>query len=106
MYDVCGEKHPMWNGGKILVTEEMVCNREEVKARDNYVCQDCGIGENESNDLVGLCKFIILSHTKNVKHEIDNLITLCSSCHAKADGNLIGCKQWKQRQSLKSKNPA
>ena len=106
MYNVCGENHPVWKGGKKYWRQkEWYTIREEVKKRDGYTCQDCGMDEQESDYLYGspLQVHHIIPYRECKKHEMDNLITLCSSCHAKADGNLIGCVKWKQRRLSASK---
>jgi len=56
--------------------------REEVLARDNYLCTSCG-----NPDL------LLVHHidgngrgTKNPNNDLENLKTLCRSCHAKVHG--------------------
>lgn len=57
--------------------------RLAVRIRDNFTCQRCGITEEELGRALDV-------HHKNpfLKSEdssLDNLITLCRSCHKKAD---------------------
>ena len=91
-----GENNNNWNGGSSFEPYGTEFNnklKESVRKRDNYTCQECGI------------KQIELFYKLNV-HHIDydkqnnvpeNLISLCSSCHAKTNikrafwtGYLIG----------------
>lgn len=44
--------------------------RREILARDNYTCQKCGKTENDGIRLL-------------VHHDVDELTTLCYSCHIK-----------------------
>jgi len=57
----------------------------EVIKRDKYLCQHCGIkGTRKTLDCHHVIPFRVFKHIRdgNCKH---NLITLCKSCHAKAD---------------------
>jgi 5-methylcytosine-specific restriction endonuclease McrA len=52
-------------------------NREEVLKRDNYMCRHCRSGENLNvHHIDGNGRT-----SDNPNNEIDNLITLCLSCH-------------------------
>lgn len=101
-----GEAHPQWTGGiKYWKHKSWFEIREKVKKRDNYTCQDCGIKEEESYNLYSqpLQVHHIIPYQECKKHEPDNLITLCHSCHSKADGNLKGSEEWKAKQLSVSK---
>ena len=82
-------KHPMWKGG---ISKEPYCFefttdlKEFIKQRDNYKCQnpDC---RKSSNKLV---PHHIDYNKKNC--ELNNLITLCTSCNSKANFNR---ERWK-----------
>jgi len=53
-------------------------NKEKSLIRDNYTCQDCGSRDNlvtHHKDKSG--------NSDNPNNEMDNLITLCRSCHMK-----------------------
>jgi ribosomal protein S27E len=62
--------------------------RDEVRERDSYECQDCGVNESELDreldvhHIVPLRKF----DTPKEANVIDNLISLCQSCHSKWEG--------------------
>jgi len=76
-----GEKHWNWQGGitkrtypKIFFTKL----RDLIKERDNYICQECGY-----KGIKGDNKLITHHIDWNKKNsELNNLITLCRSCHA------------------------
>ena len=53
----------------------------DVKDRDNWTCQDCGV---KQNDLTKEKKWLGVHHLDGNKKNVekDNLITLCRSCHA------------------------
>ena len=67
--------------------------RDRVRARDGFRCQVCGAAENgrqhDVHHKIPLRNFkmqngIDLAHA----HRLDNLVTLCSSCHRKAEQNV------------------
>ncbi|KKL79162.1 hypothetical protein LCGC14_2017620 [marine sediment metagenome] len=79
-----GDKHPSWKGGKsfepygIKFNEEL---KEQIRKRDNYRCQECGIRQDE---LIGHNKKLDTHHIDYDKRNNipENLISLCNSCHA------------------------
>lgn len=87
-----GEKNSNWRGGitpetrQRLNAPEWKETRKKVYKRDGYKCQICGM---MSNELKKIKQKIIAHHitpyriTQN--NEIDNLITLCSSCHMREE---------------------
>lgn len=105
MWGKRGAAHPQWTGGeKYWKHKEWFEIRDQVRLRDNYTCQDCGLKEEESYNLYNspLQVHHIIPYQVCKKHEPDNLITLCLSCHSKADGNL-GEGKWKQKELSVSK---
>ncbi|MBV6396591.1 MAG: hypothetical protein HFACDABA_02191 [Anaerolineales bacterium] len=62
--------------------------RERVRARDGFRCQMCGLPENErQHDVHHKIPFRqFASHME--ANRLDNLITLCPSCHRKAEQNV------------------
>ena len=90
-----GEKNHQWQGGKSFEpytvdwTNDL---RESIRKRDNYICQLCGIHENE---LIGRFKKLDCHHIDYNKNNInlDNLITLCRECHIKTNSNR---KKWQE----------
>ena len=81
-----GQNHYNWQGGKSREKYPPEWNKELkefIKTRDNYLCQECFISESQ---------LIIIKRRLHV-HHIDyskinslhkNLISLCSTCHARA----------------------
>jgi len=83
------EKAPNWQGGISFEpypmdwTEDI---REAIRKRDNYVCQMCGIHQDE---LKGWNKKLDVHHIDYDKDNLnpENLISLCKSCHMKTNCN-------------------
>ena len=84
-----GEQCNFWKGGISFEeyssdwTDEL---RESIRQRDNYICQECGIHQDE---LEGWHKKLSVHHIDYVKTNLnpDNLITLCQPCHTKTNFN-------------------
>lgn len=81
-----GPKNPRWLGGLSYLPYTWTFNdelREEVRRRDNYVCQLCGTPQSECN------RALAVHHIDYDKKNSDpvNLITLCTSCHPKTNKN-------------------
>ena len=89
------EESPHWQGGisgnrksenNGIPPYKMEMLRAEVRKRDNYTCQMCGITENKLNKKL---------HTHHIDYDpknnrLDNLITLCTTCHIQTNFN----RQW------------
>lgn len=87
--DRSGGNHPNWEGGHESYygpswTFEL---KEKVRERDNRTCQDCGVEEAELPqrlDIHHKIPFRLFGVEKHEKaNEIENLISLCRSCHGK-----------------------
>lgn len=79
MFGVTGPNNPHWKGGKIPVQEygkEWRTIRKQVKERDGFRCRICGSVEN-------LNTHHIKPFRDNRVHDMNNLTTLCGSCHNK-----------------------
>lgn len=70
--------------------------RAEILARDNNECQLCGASKSDSR----LCIHHILKRKKGGKEFFDNLITVCQSCHTRADNKLYNPK-WENHKKNK-----
>lgn len=55
----------------------------KVKTRDGYKCTKCDMTEEESYNIYGsaLCVHHVIPYHICRKHEISNLVTLCTDCH-------------------------
>jgi hypothetical protein len=84
-----GEQNYNWQGG---ISKEEYGNdwtddlRESIRKRDNYICQECGIHQDELNNWF---KKLDVHHIDYSKYNLDpnNLITLCRNCHTKTINN-------------------
>ena len=84
-----GEKHWNWQNGKSFEQypqEWTDILKEAIRMRDNYICQECGIHQDE---LIGQFKVLDIHHIDYNKKNCNpkNLITLCRSCHSKTNYN-------------------
>jgi len=83
------EKHWNWQGGisfeeyGIDWTDDL---KESIRKRDNYICNLCGIHQDE---LDGRHKKLDIHHIDYDKYNLNpnNLITLCRNCHMKTNYN-------------------
>lgn len=81
-----GENNPNWISDRTLLlypddwTNDL---KESIRKRDEYICQFCGICQNELNCLLDV------HHIDYNKDNLDpkNLISLCRSCHIKTNYN-------------------
>lgn len=83
------ENNVNWTGGKSF--EEYTYDwtddlRESIRKRDNYICQECGISQEELN---GFYKRLDIHHIDYDKFNLnsENLISLCRVCHIKTNYN-------------------
>ena len=62
--------------------------RNEVRKRDDYECQDCGVKENALDRELDVHHIIPLRtfDTPEQANKLDNLLSLCQSCHSKWEG--------------------
>lgn len=95
--DMAGENNPAYKDGS---ASEKRCNRgphwarirKKVYERDNYTCQRCGgdcISRRDYNGSNG--DMIIQAHHIDAydtpkDNQLNNLVTLCASCHAEVEG--------------------
>jgi len=80
-----GEKSPQWRGGISFLPYSPEFNnalKKQVKERDCFFCQLCNEEKNLDVHHINYCK---------TKNNLENLITLCKSCHAKTNHNR---EQW------------
>ena len=88
--------NPRWIGGcsdkyDFKFTTEL---KEQVRNRDNNCCRLCGLTNEENIEFYkGSLPIHHIDYNKQ-NSSINNLITLCNSCHAKTNANR---KQWKEK---------
>ncbi len=113
MYDVKGEKNPMWKGGKtklsfaIKNTQKYKAWRNTVFERDNYTCQCCNRRSQKGDKVILECHhikpFSIILNEYDIKtidealcceelFDINNGQTLCKECHKGTDSYGINIK--------------
>lgn len=85
-----GNKNPNWHGGTEFAPYPFEFNeqlKEQIRNRDNYTCQNCGMTEEEHLIVKGqiLTVHHIDYNKKNCKET--NLITVCDSCNTRANFN-------------------
>ena len=78
------ERNANWHGGVSFIPYSTDFNKKlklEIRKRDNYTCQECGITETELK-----CKLHIhhIDYCKTNCNE-NNLMSLCSKCHKKTN---------------------
>jgi DEAD/DEAH box helicase domain-containing protein len=93
-----GEKNPLWKGGH---SGDRGPNwdrqRREARKRDGYRCQCCGIKQKKkkAHAVHHIVPFREFGYIRGINHnyvqanELSNLITLCASCHNKAESGLV-----------------
>lgn len=88
---VVGPDHHQWEGGPIEYGRTWWRVRRQALERDEYECQHCGVGKAE------LDRNPDVHHRQPVRsfddpedaHVMENVITLCRSCHRRAEGGEI-----------------
>jgi len=101
-----GNNHPRWNGGDInYYGPNWESQRKKVLKRDNCKCQKCGRKkDNAKLDIHHIIPFkeyrlplfsgvpirnVLAEFNWERANKLENLITLCASCHQKAEGKDI-----------------
>ena len=84
-----GEDNPNWRDGvsfEIYPIDWTDIFKESIRKRDNHICQECGINQDE---LTGYLKRLDVHHIDYNKKNLNpnNLITLCRGCHIKTNYN-------------------
>jgi hypothetical protein len=90
-----GEDHPNWNGG----WNEFRVNgwskaRRDALARDNHRCQSCGVSASELDQEPDVHHIVPVRTfaDPDTAHALENLITLCRSCHMKVEHGEISAQ--------------
>lgn len=84
-----GEKGSNWRGGLSFINYPQDWSddlKESIRKRDNYICQECGVHQDE---LKGCAKKLDVHHLDYDKYNLNpiNLISLCRRCHIKTNYN-------------------
>lgn len=89
------EKHPQWRGGhrywqrgKVGRDKEGLSWKRQSKLareRDNYTCQDCRVGREVKGETWKPDVHHVEPFRLSRSHSLENLRSLCRSCHKKAD---------------------
>ena len=85
------ENNPSWKGGKSFELYGLEFNnklKEQIRKRDGYVCQECGLPECSNNRNLDIHH---IDYNKKNNH-LNNLISLCHDCHLKTN---FKRKDWK-----------
>lgn len=99
-----GESSAMWRGGThILRGESWLEARSAARKRDKYTCQDCGKTRSQLKrcpDVHHIVPFRLFGMDKHGEaNDLSNLISLCMSCHHKAEGVESRHIAWKTRRT-------
>ena len=89
--NIVGPDHHQWEGGPIDYGQSWWSVRRAARERDDYKCQHCGrdkleLGRNP--DVHHLTPVREFEQPENA-HTLDNVITLCRSCHRRAEEGKI-----------------
>jgi hypothetical protein len=96
-----GDKNGRWNNGSSFLpyskefTEQL---KESIRKRDNYICQNCGMTEEEHLIVVGSVLHIHHIDYDKMNCGGNNLITLCLSCNTRANSNRDYWKEYYQNK--------
>lgn len=99
--DTAGEQNHFWQGGQrkpfVWRGPNWLERAREARKRDNYTCQHCGITEKETkraHAVHHIIPFDSFGYIKGQNHNylqanhLDNLLTLCPSCHMRLEGQI------------------
>ena len=84
------DKHYNWMGGISNLPYSFSFNKElkmEIRKRDNYICQICGMTEEEHLIVYGDALYIHHKNYDKQNSNENNLISLCSQCHTRTNYN-------------------
>ncbi len=91
-----GKNNPSWKNGISKKPYPFEWNKElkeKIQQRDNYICQNCNMTEEEHLIVIG--KRLTVHHIdyNKINCEENNLITLCQQCNARVNYNR---EYWKE----------
>ena len=95
-----GEDNPSWRGGHPrYYGENWEKQKRKALNRDSHTCQMCGAPENGQRHDVHHIKPIREFEDPASANSLDNLVTLCRSCHIKAETMREGEPRWKTKEN-------
>lgn len=91
-----GENNPNWNGGTVdqsAYGPNWERQKRKAKRRDNHTCQVCSYksGGNRFLDVHHIIPIKTFDGDYKSANKLDNLISLCRTCHAKVEKDKISC---------------
>lgn len=94
--NICGGNHPAWKGGyEPYYGPNWYKQRRKARERDNHTCQLCGAEkdgkEHDVHHIIPFREFGLENYKK--ANSLDNLITLCRSCHSQVENGGIELAQ-------------
>lgn len=89
--NVVGEQHHLWKEGETSYTGEWLDVRANARKRDGHECKVCGMTREQNGQRLDV------HHIRPVRdfedpqdaHRLDNVVTLCRSCHGKVENGSI-----------------
>jgi hypothetical protein len=89
--NIVGENHHQWEGGTIKYGQKWWRIRRKALERDEHTCLNCGRNEKhlEQNPDVHHINRVRDFDDKQDAHTLDNVITLCRSCHRNVEAGNI-----------------
>lgn len=85
--NVVGPDHHQWEGGSIDYGQKWWRIRREARRRDDHRCQHCGASREELGQNPDVHHLIPVREFDRPEegHKLSNVITLCRSCHRRAE---------------------
>lgn len=97
-----GPAHYLWKGGRFpSFGEHWWVQRRKALERDGYACRNCGVKLQELSTPNLLGVHHIKARSRGGTNELENLITLDTKCHRKADRSLIDVARWLTPEEFK-----
>jgi hypothetical protein len=97
---VSGANNPSWKGGvtperqKLYKTKEWKALVLSVWTRDNFKCVRCGHGQDHGEHALHAHHVATWASAPHLRTDIDNIVTLCHSCHLWVHSNANECGEY------------